>query len=191
MPVAIKGANETRRALRKFDPDLYKSLNAEIRPELSGMVKQAKNLVPQYFLSGAMDSGKERQSRTSRTRAFPTFDQTQVRKGLTYSMGRQKRQRNGWQSLYSLLNRSAMGAIIETAGRLNPNGSSTSQSNNPHAGEQFIAKANQISTLKQFGKGRKAQGRLAFAAASHNQGRAVASIMDAIERAEAIYRSRT
>jgi hypothetical protein len=191
MPVAIKGANETRRALRKFDPDLYKSLNAEIRPELSGMIKEAKSLVPRYYLQGAMSDGKERVSRTSRNRAFPTFDQTQVRKGLTYSMGRQKRQRNGWQSLYSLLNKSAMGAIIETAGRLNPNGSSASQSNNPHAGEQFIARANQISSLKQFGKGRKAQGRLAFAAASNNQGRAVASIMDAIERAEAIYRSRT
>lgn len=191
MPVAVKGVSKMRSALRKVDPNLYKAMNAEIRPELAGMAKEAKLLVPKYLLEGAMARGTEPVSRTSRARAFPTFDQTQVRKGLTYSMGRQKKQYNGWQSVYSLLNKSAMGAILETAGRLNPNGSSDSQSNNPNAGEQFIARANQISSLKQFGKGRKAQGRLAFAAAANNQGKAIAAIMDAIKRTEALFRSQS
>jgi len=191
MPVAVKGLVETQRALRKFDPDLYKAMQAEIRPELSGMTREAKSLVPRYFLSGAMSDGSERQSRTSRSRAFPTYDNVQIRRGLTYSMGRQKRQRNGWQSMYSLLNKSAMGAIVETAGRLNPGGDSRSQSNNPNAGAQFIDRANQISRPKQVGKGRKNQGRLAFAAVADNMGRAKAAIVDAIERAEAKYRSTT
>jgi len=191
MPVAVKGLVETQRALRKFDPDLYKAMQAEIRPELSGMTREAKSLVPRYFLSGAMSDGSERQSRTSRSRAFPTYDNVQIRRGLTYSMGRQKRQRNGWQSMYSLLNKSAMGAIVETAGRLNPYGDSRSQSNNPNAGRQFIDRANDISRLKQVGKGRKNQGRLAFAAVADNMGRAKAAIVDAIERAEAKYRSTT
>ncbi len=191
MPVAVKGLVETQRALRKFDPDLYKAMQAEIRPELSGMTREAKSLVPRYFLSGAMSDGSERQSRTSRSRAFPTYDNVQIRRGLTYSMGKQKRQRNGWQSMYSLLNKSAIGAIVETAGRLNPNGNPRSQSNNPNAGREFIARANQISGLKQVGKGRKNQGRLAFAAVADNMGRAKAAIVDAIERAEAKYRSTT
>jgi hypothetical protein len=191
MPVAVRGLVETQRALRKFDPDLYKALQAEIRPELSGMAREAKSLVPKYYLSGAMSDGKERQSRTSRSRAFPTYDNAQIRRGLTYSMGRQKRQRNGWQSMYSLLNKSAMGAIIETAGRLHPAGDPASQSNNPNAGRAFIERANQISGLKQVGKGRKNQGRLAFAAVADNMGKAKAAIVDAIQRAEAKYRSAT
>lgn len=191
MPVAVKGVDKMRRALRQLDPNVYKALNNEIRPVLSGMTQDAKMMVPKYFLSGAMDTGKQPVSRTSRARAFPKYDAMQIRRGLTYSMGRQKRQANGWQSLYSLLNKSAMGAIIETAGRLNADGSSTSQSNDPQAGQRFIGEANQISSLKQFGKGRKQQGRLAFAAAANNQGRAISAIMASIQKAEAIFRSQT
>lgn len=192
MPVAVKGLVETQRALRKFDPDLYKAMQAEIRPELSGMARKAKSLVPKYFLSGSMSDGSERQSRIDgRKRAFPTYDNVEIRRGLTYSMGKQKRQRNGWQSMYSLLNKSAMGAIVETAGRKNPYGDPESQSNNPNAGRQFIDRANQISGFKQVGKGRKNQGRLAFAAVADNMGRARAAIMDSIERAEAKFRSAT
>lgn len=189
MPVAVQGVSKMRSALRKVDPDLYKSLNAEIRPQLAGMIKQAKNSLPDYFLLGAMDTGTQPKSRTSRTRAFPKYNSVEIRHGLTYSMGRQKKQRNGWQSVYSLLNKSAMGAIIETAGRLNTNGDPQSQSNDPQAGERFIRYADGISGLKQFGKGRKAQGRLAFAAAANNQGKSIAAIMDAIKRTEALFRS--
>lgn len=191
MPVAVKGVSKMRSALRKVDPNLYKSLNAEIRPELAGMVKEARRKVPNYFLHGAMDTGTEPVSRTSRARAFPKYNAVQIRRGLTYSMGRQKKQNNGWQSVYSLLNKSAMGAIIETAGRLNPNGDPNSKSNDPQAGERFIRYTDSVSGLKQFGKGRKAQGRLAFAAASENQGKSIAAIMDAIKRAEALFRSET
>lgn len=191
MPVEVKGVSKMRSALRKIDPNVYKALNNEIRPVLSGMVRDARMMVPQYFLSGAMNNGKESVSRTSRKRAFPKYDAMEIRRGLTYSMGRQKGQDNGWQSLYSLLNKSAMGAIIETAGRLHPNGDPKSQSNDPQAGERFIRHADGISSLKHFGKGRKQQGRLAFAAAANNQGKAIASIMASIQKAEAIFRSQT
>jgi hypothetical protein len=191
MPVEVKGVNEMRRALAKFSPDLYKAVNSEIRPELAGMARDAKNLVPGSFLSGSMNEGQERKSRTSRSRAFPIYDSTTIRRGLTYSMGRKRGTRSGWSSLYSLLNKSAMGSIIETAGRLFPNGSPYSQSNNPQAGRQFIDAANQISSMKSFGKGRKNQGRLAYAAASNNQGKALAAIMDALQRAQKMFEART
>jgi hypothetical protein len=191
MPVEVKGVDEMRRALAKFSPDLYKAVNSEIRPILAGMARDAKNLVPQSFLSGSMNDGKERQSRTSRKRAFPTYDPTIIRRGLTYSMGKKRGTRSGWATLYGLLNKSAMGSIIETAGRLSPNGSQYSQSNNPRAGQQFIDVSNRISTLKSFGKGRKNQGRLVYAAASDNQGKALAAIMDALQRAQRMFESRT
>lgn len=191
MPVAVKGLVETQRALRKVSPDLFKELQGEIRPELSTMVREAKQKVPASFLSGAMSDGSIRQSRTGKKSAFPTYDNTQIRKGLTYSMGKQKRQSNGWQALYSLLNKSAMGVVIEWAGRL-PNSRTASQSNNPNARQQFIDAVDvEVGSLKQFGKSRAGRGRVAFAAAAENQGKAIAAIMDAIGKAEAKFRSVT
>lgn len=191
MPVVIKGVDATRRALAKFSPDLYKELNDEIRPVLSGMAREAKSMVPPYFLSGAMNDGRERKSRTNRKRAFPVYDSAQIRRGLTYSMGSKKSRASGWVSTYALLNKSAMGAIIETAGRLNPAGDPASQSNNPNAGQNFIAHANRIGSFKKVGGGRKDQGRLAFAAVANNQGRATQSIIEALGRAEKKYKAAT
>ena len=189
MPVAVKGVSKMRSALRKVDPDLYKSLNAEIRPELAGMTRQARKKVPGSFLSGATNDGAPRVSRTGRKLAFPTYDNTQIRRGLTYSMGRQKKQSNGWQSVYSLLNKSAMGVVLEWAGRL-PHSRDVNRSNNPNARQQFIDAADaEIGRMKQFGKGRANLGRIAYAAAAENQGKAIAAIMDAIKRTEALFRS--
>lgn len=191
MPVVIKGVDATRRALAKFSPDLYKELNDEIRPILSGMAREAKSMVPPYFLSGVMNDGRERKSRTNRKRAFPVYDSAQIRRGLTYSMGSKKSKATGWVSTYALLNKSAMGAIIETAGRLNPAGDPASQSNNPNAGQNFIAHANRIGSFKKVGESRKDQGRLAFAAVANNRGRATQSIIEALAKAEKKYKAAT
>jgi hypothetical protein len=192
MPVEVKGANEFRKALRKFDPDLYKAMNDEIKIVLKDVVSDAKTNVPQTFLSGAMDTGTERVSRTSRSRAFPVYNPSVIRKGLTYSIGKQKRNRSGWSSLYTMLNKSAIGAIVETAGRKHPNGDPESKSNNPDAGRQFIQELQQeYGGLKQVGKGRKQQGRLIFAAVEKNQGKAVDAIMTAIEKAKRQFETRT
>jgi flagellar hook-basal body complex protein FliE len=192
MPVEVKGANEFRKALRKFDPDLYKAMNDEIKVVLKDVVADAKSNVPQTFLSGALDTGSERASRTSRSRAFPVYNATVIRKGLTYSMGKQKRNRSGWASLYTMLNKSAIGAIVETAGRKHPNGDPESKSNNPNAGRQFIQELEQeYGGLKQVGKGAKQRGRLIFSAVEKNQGKAVDAIMTAIEKAKRQFETRT
>jgi hypothetical protein len=192
MPVELKGADEFRKALRKFDPDLYKAMNNEIKVVLKDVVSDAKLNVPQTFLSGAMDTGTERVSRTSRSRAFPVYNPSVIRKGLTYSIGKQKRNRSGWVSLYTMLNKSAIGAIVETAGRKHPYGDPESKSNNPEAGRQFIQQLQQeYGGLKQVGKGRKQQGRLIFAAVEKNQGKAVDAIMTAIEKAKRQFEART
>ena len=39
MPVNVEGLNETRRALKKFAPDLYKQMNKEIAVALKVIVK--------------------------------------------------------------------------------------------------------------------------------------------------------
>jgi flagellar hook-basal body complex protein FliE len=192
MPVEVKGAVEFRKALRKFDPDLYKAMNNEVKVVLKDITADAKAHVPQDFLSGAMDTGVERVSRTSRDRAFPTYNSSVIRKGLTYSLGKQKKNRSGWASLYTLLNKSAIGAIVETAGRKHPSGDPASKSNNPNAGNQFIQELNQeYGSLKQVGKGAKQRGRLIFAAVERNQGRAVDAIMIAIDKAKKQFEAST
>lgn len=184
MPIAVKGVDETKRALRKFDPDLYKEMNKEIGTALKAVSNDAKMQVDPYFLSGAMDDGTERVSRTGRARPFPVYNASVIRKGLTYSLGKQKRNMGGWAALYSLLNKSAIGAIVETAGRRNPNGDPRSKSNNPNAGQQFIQRLNvEYGSMKQVGRGTKQRGRLMYSALDKNQGKAQAAIMKSIETA--------
>ena len=122
MPVVVEGVPELKKALRKFAPDLLKEMNAEIKVALKEVVKDAQAKVPGQApgrLYNWNDNGMEAKSRTSRERGFPKYNGRVIRKGLTYSIGRQKRNRQGFASLYSLLNKSAVGAIVETAGRLN------------------------------------------------------------------------
>lgn len=189
MPIRVEGVNEVKRALRKFDPDLFKEMNKEVGTALKGVANEAKVIVPQSFLSGAMDMGKERQSRTSRSRAFPVYNSSSIRKGLTYSLARKRGNTKGWTAAYSLLNKSAIGAIAEIAGTKHPYGDPRSQSNNPQAGRQFIDALNrEVGTIKTVGKGR---GRLMYAALNANQGKARDSILRAIETAATKYKAAT
>lgn len=189
MPIVLKGADKTKRALRKFDPDLYKEMNKEIGTALKAVSNEAKANVPGMFLSGSMDDGRERVSRTNRRRAFPVYNNTHIRKGLTYSLAKKKSERSGWTAAYSLLNKSAIGAIIEIAGTKNPFGDPQSQSNNPDAGRQFIENLNRdFGSIKKVGKGR---GRLMYSALEANQGKAKAAVIKSIERAEAKFKAAT
>ena len=189
MPIRVEGVNEVKRALKKFDPDLFKEMNKEIGTALKGISNEAKTDVPGMFLSGAMDDGRERISRTSRSRAFPVYNSSSIRKGLTYSLARKRGNTKGWTAAYSLLNKSAIGAIAEIAGTKNPYGDSRSQSNNPQAGRQFIEALNRdIGTIKQVGKGK---GRLMYAALYANQGKARDAILAAIEKAATQFKAAT
>jgi len=88
-------------------------------------VDDARSKVPNQIdgLSGWQDQGKEVVSRTAgKVRGFPKYNPDIIRKGLTYSLGRSRRNYSGFVNTYRLLNRSAAGAIYETAGRKNPQG---------------------------------------------------------------------
>lgn len=189
MPIRVQGVDKVKRALRKFDPDLYKEMNKEIGVTLKGVANEAKTQVPQMFLHGAMDTGAVRKSRTGRKDAFPVYNSSTIRRGLTYSMARKRGNTSGWTAAYSLLNKSRIGAIAEIAGTKNPYGDPRSRSNNPQAGRQFIEALNQdIGTIDKVGKGR---GRLMYSALSANQGKARDSILKAIETAATKYKAAT
>ena len=85
--------------------------------------------------------------------------------------------------MYTLINKSAAGGIIETAGRRSgADGSSESKSNNKDAGSRFVLSMNRVGALKDFaGKGQMTTGRLLYAAYDRNNGKALDAIMKAID----------
>jgi hypothetical protein len=193
MPVVVEGIVGLRKALRNYAPDLQKQMDAEIRTELKGIIKDARSRVPDSTrLYNWQDNGIERKSRTGRERAFPAYNQSLIRRGLTYSLGKQRRNRAGFVSLFTLFNKSAIGAIVETAGRANPGGSNRSQSNNPDAGRQFnTTLSNQVGALRSYkGGDQKSRGRLLFAAYADNQGKALDAIMKSIDKATRQFNAR-
>ena len=137
------------------------------------------------------DNGVEAKSRTSRATGFPKYNARVIRRGLTYSLGRGKRNRSGFASLYSLLNKSASGAIAETAGRLSgASGSSRSQSNNPQAGSRFISGMNGIGAMKSVDRRQKTTGRILYAAYAENEGKALNAVFKAIDKAARLLKER-
>jgi hypothetical protein len=87
-------------------------------------------------------------------------------------------------SLFTLLNKSRAGAIIETAGRTG-SANPRAASNNPNAGERFVGAMNGIGALRDYaGRGQKSTGRLLFAAYARNQCRAVNATLIAVEKAK-------
>lgn len=188
MPVVIEGVVGLRKALNKLAPDIKKELDKEVREALKPIVADARGKVPNSAPGSLINwnnPGYERKSRTSRSRAFPSYDGKAVRKGLAYSVTPSRMRGTGFVSLFSLLNRSATGAIIETAGRKNPGGDANSKSNNPNAGRTFINSMNGIGALKDYsGRGRMSTGRLLYAAYARNEGRALNAILQAINTAQ-------
>lgn len=188
MPVVIEGVVGLRKALNKLAPDIKKELDKELREALKPIIADARSKVPSVAPGGLINwnhPGYERKSRTSRNRAFPSYDAKAVRKGLVYSVSPSRMKNSGFVSLFSLLNRSATGAIIETSGRANPQGDSRSQSNNPSAGSRFIGAMNGVGGLVDYsGRGKNSTGRLLYAAYARNQGRALNAILQAINTAQ-------
>ena len=126
MPYAIEGLEQTLKALRKFSPDIYKEMNNEIRPELRRITDNAKSKLP--FKIDGLSKFKYYATKSESKRKFPIYNTADARKGITFSMGRQKANRSGWVNRYVIWNQSAAGAIIETAGRRNPDGRAAAMS---------------------------------------------------------------
>lgn len=205
MPVVVDGVTDLKKALRKYAPDLYKEMNAEIKVALKEVITDAKAKVPGSApgnLYNWNDKGSEPISRTSRDRAFPMYNSGLIRRGLTYSLGRQRRNRQGFSGLYSLFNKSAAGMIIEYAGRVNPYGrkqlgnkrsgdtAKFGSSNNPDAGRIFVGAMNDIGGLKQYDKFDRGRGRLLYAAYADNNGKALDATFRAIDKASRLFKQR-
>lgn len=185
MPVEVKGVVEARKILRQLSPGVLKEYNAQIAAPLKMIAKDARSKATDDIpgLSNFSYPGFDRKSAIKGRRPFPSYVPGVVRRGLTYSLAKSRANRSGWVSLVSMLNKSAAGAIVETAGRRNTYGSSKSRSRNPNAGSQFIGALNlEIGTLEQTGQTAKTKGRLMGAAVVENQGKAQAVVLRVLDQ---------
>lgn len=118
MPVNITGVAGTLKAMREFDPNLYKQMNKQIKGAMIPIRDKARGFAPanDKMLSNWTKAGSSED--TIKYRAFPKYDQGETQKNIVYKAGANKRNRNGFSVVHFVANNSAGGAIYETAGRV-------------------------------------------------------------------------
>ena len=165
MPTEVKGALALRKALKQFEPDLAKETSKELANAMKPIVKTARGYLPSndQALSGWVKN-VEGKGRWSGDRGYEFADAS---RGITYKTTPSKANRNGFRSLVTIFNKSAAGAIYETAGRK----SGITGNFTPKLGGQ----------LK--GRGQKMTGRVIFRAYEENNGKAREAVFKAIEGA--------
>ena len=162
MPTELKGATNLRRALKKFSPDLDKETRDEMVGFLKPLVKKSRGYMP---ANASMPSGWVG---TAKAGQFPKYDATIVRRGVGYKLTPTKPNREGWSSTVSIHNKTAAGAIFETAGRK----SGITGKFTPRLQGQLT------------GAG-KMQGRAMFKAYKEDEGKARVGVIRALEKAAA------
>lgn len=161
MPTELKGANNLRKALKKFAPDLAKETRDELVGFLKPIVKKARGFLPS---NDEMPSGFVKHE--VKTARFPMYDAAEARRGIGYKLTPTKPNRQGWSSSVSIHNKTAGGAIYETAGRKSGvSGRFSSKMPGTFAGSGKMA------------------GRAMFKAYDEDQGKAKAAIIKALEAA--------
>ena len=202
MPVELQGAYALRKALKEYTPDLAKETQKEIAGHLRKVVNRARGFVPSESpLSGWANPVGEWEYRA--------FNAGIIQKGLGYSTAPSKPNKRGFRTLAQIFNKSAAGAIYETAGRKNPqglpaarrtiamrnggivpaweSGKDVNKSANPYAGRQFINALPPLVDSQQSNSSgrrtRKTKGRLMFRAWAEDQGKTTAAVVKAIQNA--------
>lgn len=161
MPTELQGANNLRKALKKFAPDLAKETRDEMVGFLKPIVKKARGFLPS---NDEMPSGFVKHE--VKTARFPMYDAAEARRGIGYKLTPTKPNRQGWSSSVSIHNKTAGGAIFETAGR--------------KSGMTGRFTPRLQGTLTGSGK---MAGRAMFKAYDEDQGKAKAAIIKALEAA--------
>jgi len=213
MPVSVKGVIELRKALNAYAPDLAKELTKEIGASLKVLQSDARGFVPSsppgnLYGWDERSKGRKITKRNSafrqfntegRLRLFPLYNAQVIKAGIVTRTGYSKPNARGFRSLFRIKNKSAVGAIYETAGRKNPNGqpwvgkgagsNSYSHSTNPDAGRNFTQRQGKLYGTKKANEDMR--GRLIYRAWEADQGKQIVAIFKAIESTDAKFKART
>jgi hypothetical protein len=168
MPTELKGASALRKALKQFSPDLDKETRDEMVGFLKPLVKKARGYMP---ANDSMPSGFVKHE--VKTATFPMYDSAEARRGVGYKLTPTKPNRQGWVQTVSIHNKTAGGAIFETAGRKSGNSG------------RFTPRLQ--GTLTGSGK---MQGRAMFKAYKEDEGKAKVGVIKALEKAAAKFNAR-
>jgi len=193
MPVEVRGVIALRKALNAYAPDLAKQLTVEITQSLKVIQKSARGFVPSsapgnLYNWDRQPSAEPKAFNTSgRLRPFPRYDATVIKRGIVYRTGYGKPNSKGFRSLFRVRNKSAAGAIYETAGRKNPNGDPASKSNNPNAGARFVQQGPLYGSKK---AGQDMRGRVIYRAFAQDEGKQIKAIFDAIDKTDKAFKAR-
>lgn len=171
--VKLEGVKYVLSQLNKVTPESRKEVMANVRVAAKPLVRDARGYVPSKSpLSGWLNKSGDWGNRA--------FDSSAMKRGIGFSTASTRPNRRGFSYVAYFYNKTAAGAIYETAGRKHPNGQPWdprttrkrySHSANPKAGQQFIQ------ALGSVGQGQMA-GRAMFRAWNNDNGK----IKDAIIR---------
>lgn len=181
MQIELRGNADLRKALRNFTPDLEKQLRKDLATAMKPVVTKARGFIP-----ANSEIMRGWQGRSFSEGKFPTYNESTIKAGIGFRALPSKVNQYGFSSMASISNKSAAGAIYETAGRNGPQpwvgpkagGASkkVSRSVNPKAGEQFIE------NLPQLTSSLKGRGRAIFKAWAQDQGKAEGAALTAIDK---------
>jgi len=171
MPAKLQGAIELKKALRQFTPDLAKETNKEIASFLKPLTKNARGFLPS---NEEAPSGWLKREGAQGGWASRYYDASEARRGISYKTSPSKQNKRGFRALASILNKTAAGAIYETAGRK----SGITGNFTPRLGGE----------LK--GRNQQSSGRAIFRAFDEDQGKATAGVIKAMEKAAAKFNAR-
>jgi hypothetical protein len=184
MPVNVTGVKQLQKAMNKISPDLNTRMKADIREAMIPIRNNARNYLPTNadVLSGWTKSLADLTEFGSqgyrKYRAFPNYDQSVAKAGIVYSAGLNKANRQGFRAAFYIANKTAGGAIYETAGRKNPSGSDPTLSLNPDASIQFISSLGGTSNMRGQDK---QKGRALYRAWAEDQGKVIARVVKTID----------
>jgi hypothetical protein len=171
MPTSVQGASNLRKALKQFTPDLAKETQKELANFLKPVVKNARGFIPsndQVPSGWLIANQKGAWERVA-------FDSAIAKRGIGYKTTPSKVNRSGFKALVSILNKSAAGAIYETAGRK----SGIAGRFTPRLDGQLV------------GQGQKMTGRAMFRAYAQDQGKAKGAVLQAIFKSANKFNART
>lgn len=171
MPLKVSGVKYVLAELSKISPAARLDVNKNVRAAAKPLVKNARGFVPARSpLTNWNNPNGEWGARR--------FNSSLIKRGIGFTAASTRPNRKGFSYVSYFYNKSAAGAIYETAGRKNPMGQpwaphsgshKASHSANPKAGQQFIT------ALGSVGQG-KMEGRAMFRAWNDDHGK----VFDAI-----------
>ena len=164
MPTEIKGVIGLRRALKNFEPDLAKETTKELTAFLKPIVNSARGYMPS---DAAIPSGWLQHPNAQGRWSTRFYNQSAAKRGIKYKTTPSKTNNRGFKALASILNTNIGGQIYERAGRA----SGVSGNFTPKLGGELV------------GPKRSMTGRAMYAAYAHDEGKAKAHIIRALEMA--------